>query len=114
MTKQQATRAANALLRRMRTKGWRIFVHENLGWHYCVENADGHITVNPHAAGKSGKFYCMMSAGKYPHTGNVSWGTHQYFKDPNAAVSVTLALAKAYARKTTRWVARINKTLGNV
>lgn len=111
MTKSQATGAAKRLLRRMRTKGWRICVSENLGWHYCIENAGGHITVNPSCAGK---FFCMMSAGQYQHTGCCDWSTDKTFKDPNAAVACTLGLAKAYADKTAKWIAHINKALGNV
>ena len=38
MNKQEAEERGQALLKRMKGKGWKLRVHENIGWHYNVWN----------------------------------------------------------------------------
>lgn len=97
MNKQQATRAGKALLRRMKGHGWKLRVYENLGWHYSVETNRIHV-VGPSHPGEE-TFMALMS----PHYSYFS-GEVQHRKDPNKAVKILLAGARARADELMRTV----------
>jgi hypothetical protein len=98
------------LLARMKGYGWRLRVHENLGWLYCVYSSN--ITVSPNYGASNVKRYpdeskltytCLINseAGK-PHAGSGLWSTDFYCKDPNKAVqhelnNARLVVAKLFA-----------------
>ena len=88
-TKAQAYKAAKSALSKMRGKGWRSVVHENLGWHFRL--LSGPVQVYQSS---DGKFWAMIGGSPNDSTGGLAaWTPSEYgnFTDPNRAV--------AYARK---------------
>lgn len=86
MTKEQAIKAGRALLRRMRGKGWKVSVWENIGWHYSV--VSGPVSLSPVCGGR---FMCLISdSPDRAGSGLASWTEHgageKYMRDPNKAV----------------------------
>lgn len=108
MTKQQAQTEAKQCLSKMTTKGWKIHVHENLGWHWCLENIKGHFTLH-----KSGDHHwTLLSDGDHSHCGSVQWSTGAAkFLNPNIAVSYQIEVAKRYAGKVSGWVASVEQRI---
>ena len=92
-TKAEARQKATAFLAKMKTKGWKIRVHENMGWHYSLLN--GGLSI--HADKHKGKYtyHCML--GTDPGSGDAIWTARGegYYPDPNKAVK----FAVEYARK---------------
>lgn len=109
-TKAQATAAARACRRKMKTKGWKLYVHENLGWHWCLEHADGFFTLHEfNHPGEKPKYWTLMSDGGHQHCGSGEWTPrNKMFLDPNRAVAYQLKLAKDYARNTLSWVNKVD------
>lgn len=106
--KAKVTAQAKSVLRLMKTPGWKICVSENEGWHWCLENVDGHFTLRKHDGG----YYCLLSDGDYRHTGSMQWSTGgKSFKDPNLAVARQLKAALAYAAKTNAWLIKVSNAL---
>lgn len=87
------------LLARMKGKGWKLHVNENIGWFYCVYNSN--VTVSPNYGASNIKQYpdeskltysCLISdeVGK-AHSGLAMWGDNFTSKNPNKAVAHELA-----------------------
>lgn len=95
-TREQAARLGKALLKRMKGKGWRLSVWENLGWWYCVRNAP--LVVHPVDVLKGPeKFFCMVSGDVRVAGGGLSvWTDNFYSVDPNKAVRHAVKLARVY------------------
>ena len=74
----EANSKAKKLLARMSGKGWKILVHENLGWFYQVRT--NHLQVQEYA----GRFLCLVS----PEAGGLlpPSPVRKSFGDPNRAV----------------------------
>jgi hypothetical protein len=106
-TKQEAEQAAFKTLSRMKTKGWAIHVHQNLGWFYCLKNK----TLNLYEM--SGNFHCLLSEGTYENTGAVYWTTNNAFEDPNDAVEDQMNVAKAFADKINGVIQNLEKSLAD-
>lgn len=97
-TKAEATKAAKALKAKMKTKGWKIHVWENIEWHFCISNAQCMISV--HESGEELKKYsCLLSDGKVPYCGSYSWPDNKLYSDPNEAVEASIELAFDYVHK---------------
>jgi hypothetical protein len=95
-------REVRLLMRKPRT--WKLCVWENIGWHWCLEAADGMFTVNEY----SGRFSCMMcDHWGHKHCGSYNWKVDKHWKDPNRAVREQLKAAKNYAEKVVSHVAKI-------
>lgn len=111
-SKLEAETAANDCLKLMKTKGWKICVHENLGWHWCLEHVGGHICLyqSSFAAAGSG-YYTLMSDGETAHSGCLNWHSENHFNDPNKAVEHQLQIAREFAQKTTKWVDEVEKKI---
>lgn len=88
--KKQVVEKCNALLAKMKSKGWKPHIHENLGWHYCLENLDGHLTLNE----SNGQYYCLLSEGDFKHSGSPLWHSEKCFNDPNKAVEAQIKMAR--------------------
>lgn len=89
--KIEAVRKANALLAKMKGKGWEISVFENLGWHYRVMCFPFSVREN------EGRYSVLMSDDpEYPTSGAVFWTKPEFYDDPNVAVSVQLATAEKF------------------
>lgn len=54
-TKAEATAAAKALLKRMKSPGWKIDVWENIGWHYRLKR--GTLSLWEHGEKSYGVYY---------------------------------------------------------
>jgi len=90
MLKADATKKGKALLKRMRGKGWKLHVWENLGWNYSVEN--GPLSVSP--ASRT-EFFCLLSDDvRYTCGGLAMWTTDFKSSDPNKAVAHAAASAR--------------------
>lgn len=83
-------------------KEWRVFIWENLGWHYSLEHiaSRGLLTVVPYDRrnNKSAYYYAMFSDST-PHAGNSEWTDDFMSRDPNKAVSHVISLAAKTLRR---------------
>lgn len=100
MTKNKAMQRAKAMQAKMKTKGWRIEVHENFGWHYSIRK--GWITLYESTCdGFPSTYWTLMS--------NMRGAGETFLlvpdrhtrrqKDPNKAVEAQLKVAKAHLKK---------------
>jgi hypothetical protein len=112
-TKKEAETRARQVLKLMKTTGWSVYTWENLGWHWCLENCDGHFTLSTLNEDGSGEpsYNCLLSAGDSPHTGNPQWSHHVHHLDPNEAVTYQIEQAWAYVVRTARWLDFVDKLL---
>lgn len=106
-TKAQVTAEAKKTLKQMKTKGWEIRVHENLGWHWCLENVGGHFCIH----GEDNCYWTLLSDGDYAHTGSVDWNARKEFSDPNRAVDHQLTLAREHRDKISAWINQVEDAL---
>jgi len=96
LTRIEATKEGEALLKRMKGNGWKLRVHENGGWHYNVTN--GPLYVAPSAA--DGKFFCLLSdKPDQPGWGAAIWTTRHTDEDPNLAVQHELKEARKVVKR---------------
>lgn len=109
MTKQEATRAARAALKQMKTPGWRIRVHENGDWYWNLYHVDGHFNIYP---GFREGFHCLLSSGDYQNTGSLNWLDSKNYMDPNRAVREQVRLLRGYERKIIAWSHTVRDALG--
>jgi len=107
-TKAQVTAEAKKTLKQMKTKGWKIHVHRNIEWYWCLENLDGHLTLNPTYDGFT--FYTLLSDGSFAHTGSINW-SGVYHDDPNQAVAAQLKAAQDYRDRTSAWINQVEDAL---
>lgn len=96
MTKREAERAGNKLLKMMKGKGWKLRVWENIGWHYEAYNPplsvySSHVTRNGNQ-----HYHCLMSCDlKEAHFGAGIWSTRgQTSKNPNVVVRKQIKKAR--------------------
>lgn len=106
-TKAEALRRARQVKAQLKTKGWKIKVWNNLGWHWSLDHLDGHLTL--HECLHSKTFSTLFSTGDYAHTGSYNWLVRGSFKDPNKAIEVQLHAAREYVKRTAAWVDNLKK-----
>lgn len=106
MNTQESKAAARAagmkLLRRMKGKGWRLRVHENIGWHYSVYR--GPLQLFPSGPRH---FFCLLSGNPTDRPamgGDGIWIDRGVYTDPNKAVDGQIRLARAVIARLTRAV----------
>lgn len=83
--KDDAERNARNLVARLKGKGWKPVVFENMGWHWRA--VSGPVQVYPSGTGDT--FWCMVGSEPKYCAGGAGWWTPQRtrcFKDPNRAV----------------------------
>lgn len=111
-TPEEAFRKGNALLNRMKGKGWKLDVWENLGWWYCVYA--GPISVYP--THDSNKFHCLMAEGlgNKGHAGGGSylWKTDDNLRDPNELVKRQIQIAQAVVDNLSSNISKVRKKYG--
>jgi len=100
--RKRAIAEAREVRAKMKTKGWRVRVFENLGWHWNLFN--GYITLSGDGCGvtKSVKYSAMMADSLPPGGSPNFWypGPGKgYFKDPNKAVDYVFKSAKQFVRE---------------
>lgn len=95
MTKFEAAHYADKLLHSMKTKGWEIRMHENMGWHYKlvlpiegIEGIAGGASIHP--ISKNGPYFCMISE-NYLGAGQQGLYDPKPCDDPNKAFENSLA-----------------------
>jgi hypothetical protein len=108
MTEIEATKKAEELLAKMTTKGWRIRVWENLGWHYGITN--GWIYITPYFDDGT---WCVMvnrtgedTCDSYPYATRMNTGN-----DPNVAVLQRLQEIKTWNEEIKRAIAKAVSSL---
>jgi hypothetical protein len=81
------------LLKKMKGKGWRLRVWENIGWHYCVIN--GPVQVYPLSSSHT-EYHCLVSSNSVSRGGCGIWTSPKNisFDDPNTAVRTEVENAK--------------------
>ena len=94
-TKAQATEKAKELLGKMKTKGWKIRVWENLGWHHSVMNY-GIEVYGPSYPSEEGKYSCFLHDKKRGAGSPSYWHDAKSYKDPNVAVERQIAKARKF------------------
>ncbi len=107
MTKFEAAHYADKLLHSMKTKGWEIRMHENLGWHYKlvlpIEGTNGGASIR--AVSNDGPYFCMITT-SYLGTGQQGLYDPKPCDDPNKAFENSLATFE----KLTNFLDQIKKT----
>lgn len=94
LTKKEATRRGKAMLRLMKTKGWRLCIHENMGWHYCLRC--GSMAVYE-SRDDRGLWYSTLAGTTIPAPGGYPpWTDSKHFKDPNRAVAHQLFMMQRH------------------
>jgi hypothetical protein len=108
-TKQQAQNKGKALLRKMKGKGWKLRIWENLGWHYEVSL--GGLTVSPfEISGKKERYHALLSAGDYAGTGEIFWTDVGFYStDPNKVVKHQLKIARDFINKCNKAIKQIEQ-----
>ena len=94
MTKDEANKAADALLKKMEGKGWKKVIWENMGWHYKVINK----TLSVHST-NTGRCFALL--GDSPHCGLGCWTNNSgpVRRDPNKAAQATIKDARKQLNK---------------
>ena len=99
-TKAEAQKAGKALLKRMKGKGWKLDVWDNLGWHCEVRN--GPIEVCDSYG--NGYMALMSDNLRSSSGGNVQWTTTFSHKDPNKAAAHEIRSARKFLNRWTKAV----------
>jgi hypothetical protein len=91
-----AMKRAKEVLAMMETKGWKIRVHENMGWHWTLHNGP----LNLHESSSGDSFFCLVSSEPKGSGGLAMWTDseaykHRSAKEPNACVERALRYAQA-------------------
>jgi len=84
--KVDAEKAAKDLKKKLKGRGWKIDVWENLGWHYRV--SAGSLKVYPSYT--KGHYFCLFGKGG---GGDSIWTDSFTSRDPNEVVEHQLAYA---------------------
>lgn len=109
--KEDAERNAQALVAKLKGKGWKPVVFENAGWHWRA--VSGPVTVYPSTAGD--KFWCMIGSEPKRCAGGAGFWTPQqtkYFKDPNRAVKDAMRHVYAFNQRIQKTIAMAEQAMG--
>jgi hypothetical protein len=95
MTKKEAVRRGKLLLKKMKTKGWKLDVWENLGWRYCISKPS--IKIYPFITNNMDmnaiiKYHGLIQPNYTFWTNRAGWR-----EDPNEAADVALKYARKIA-----------------
>ena len=94
----------------MKGEGWKLRVHENLGWHYCVFNRAMSVhEYNP------GTYFTLLSGKDSEHYGAgglAVWSDdNKPYTDPNEAVLNQLILANDHIKKLVAAVSAVTNRI---
>lgn len=110
--KDDAEREARNLIAKLKGKGWKPVVFENIGWHYRAKS--GPVQVYPSVV-DDGKYWCMVGSDPKDNAGGAGFWTPQRtrtFKDPNRAVRDAMQHVYAFADRITETIAAAEKAAG--
>lgn len=99
-----AHREAKALVARMKSRGWKIRVWENIGWHWCIYHGEGHLSISPSYDGK--KLHIMFSL-CMPLAGTPGLSVDTYSTDPNKLVVLQKRAAEKYLASVQKLINQI-------
>jgi len=107
-TKAGAEKEGKALLKRMKGKGWKLKVWENIGWWYRVHN--GPVAVYPTT---KDRFFCLLNDNvKVACGGLATWTDDFRSKDPNRAVSHQVKFAREVLDRMEKAVCYVEGVIG--
>lgn len=105
-----AIRAAEAALKRMNSDGWKIHVHENMGWFWELQRGGGKLTLAggqlPYGDDPSKGFNAMLS--NLPGAGDYNWHSTRRFDDPNQAVKHIITNARRHIRRVEKLLLEVS------
>lgn len=113
----QAMDAATACLRRMKSKGWKIRMNENVGWYWsitkivkgaCLSVRGGQI---PYGEKPDRGFHAMLSGRGCEGACDSNWFDRMTFSDPNDAVNHRLQMAENFVQPIVEMIADIRREL---
>lgn len=111
---QTATKKAEVLAARMRERGgkWEPRVHENLGWHYCVQLTTSVRGFNDEPLilklYEDSGYSCMFGAGV---SGDCAWHDAQHYSTPFRALAATLLQIRRYVERRNEELAALEAAL---
>lgn len=108
-TELEARKEATILIGKMKTKGWKARVWENLGWHYEIRK--GCISIYPSGIGDKLEYFALMGDGW--GVGEIFWSEQGTFCDPNIAYERQIELARAHVSKCIRMIRQSGGLLNN-
>ena len=108
-TKAQAIKKAKELLGKMKTKGWKIRVWQNLGWHHSVINY-GIQVIGPSGC-REEKYSCYLSNEKDGGGSPTYWHDRNSYINPNEAVTKQLAKAHEFVNGLQDHLGLVEKSL---
>lgn len=94
-TKAEATKVAKAAIKKMRTKGWKVRVWENCGWHASIFRGFLHIHYDEYLK----TYSALMGADASCPGGEMYWSHHFRHKDPNKVEIHQLNVAIRFTHK---------------
>ena len=97
-TKNAARQAGRRLITKMNSKGWKLRVWENMGWHYSIRK--GAVTLYETIYMSGEKVYDTLMSSSTPGAGEMYYDPRQKnFTDPNEAYFHQLRVASNHARE---------------
>lgn len=109
--KDDAEREVRNLIAKLKGKGWKPRVWENIGWHYSAFS--GPVQVYPFGMGDS--FWCMVGPRSKDNVGGAGFWTPsrtKCFKDPNRAVRDAMRYVYEFADQVNQTIAAAEKAAG--
>ena len=95
---KQATHAAFELKRKMKTEGWEVRVHQNIGWHFSLQNLDGHLSLFESEHSPETPYWTLFSiTGK--GVGDPHLTDDFRSNDPNKAVAHQMEIVERHFRQ---------------
>lgn len=87
-----------AVIEQLKTKGWKSYVWENMGWHWTLVNARCGISLHKTDCTDGRSYWCMCADGDTKETtnGSVAIDCGDSFKDPNKAVANAIKIATKF------------------
>lgn len=99
-TRSEAVHVAQRTLKKMKGKGWRYKVHENMGWFFTVYRGD--LSIGYHF----GKYSSLLSTRPNGGGGETFWTDRYHHTDPNKVVAHQLRIAREFMKKCQRAIDR--------
>lgn len=114
MTKNEATRRAARLVKRLHGTGWEADVWDNMGWHYAAVNGGLKLCVSPSEVGGKTRYTVLLGEHDADKAlGGMSyWLVRDSFTDPNAAVRRQVTEAWRFIDKLVSNVEPLSRRVG--
>ena len=108
----QAVNSAKALVRKMKTKGWKPHVWENLGWHYKIVR--GRVSIYAYKHMKATTYSPTLATEDGGIGTPMDWSIRKSFKNPNAAARAQLKHMRKVHANVTRSLSDAVEAVGDV